>query len=260
VNSSGVATQEPISSELVLVDEELALRARGALPDPPWLLPFLAELEEAAKAEPPVADEVRPAPAAVPEPAPRPSRARIPAAAVVVFLLFALAPLAFLVYSLLPAPKGPSLAAEPEQPPTPTAATSTPTNTASPDEPSSTGSDVKPKPAQKSETTKPKARTKPRALSPVPKRTAKPKPTPRALAKAQRVFSWRRYPGAVYYQLYLQQGAKTIYQARTVKPTAVLPASLRVLPGTYKVFVRPAVPSDAGIILGATILGKTVTV
>ena len=260
MNSSGVVTEEPISSELVLVDEELALRARGALPDPPWLLPVLAELEEAAKPEPPAAEEERPAPAVVPEPAPRPSRARIPAAAVVVFLLFALAPLVYLVYSLLPVPKGPSLAAEPQQPPTPNVpAPTTTTTTASPNEPLSTGTDVKPKPVQKPKPAKPKARTKPRPLSPAPKRAAKPKPSPRALATAQRVFSWRRYPGAVYYQLYLQRGQKTIYQARTVRPSAVLPARLRVLPGTYKVLVRPAVPSDAGIILGAAILQKTMS-
>jgi hypothetical protein len=43
VEPRGVA-QEPISSELALVDEELARRARAALPDPPWLLPVLAEL------------------------------------------------------------------------------------------------------------------------------------------------------------------------------------------------------------------------
>jgi len=72
------------------------------------------------------------------------------------------------------------------------------------------------------------------------------------------VFGWPRYPGAVYYQLYLQQGARTIYQARTIRPTAALPARLKVVPGTYRVLVRPAVPSDAGIILGAAIVEKSV--
>jgi len=74
------------------------------------------------------------------------------------------------------------------------------------------------------------------------------------------VFNWRRFPGAVYYQFYLQRGSKTVFQVRTVQPTARLPARLKVLPGTYRVLVRPAVPSDAGIILGAAILGKRVTI
>ena len=106
----------------------------------------------------------------------------------------------------------------------------------------------------------PKVRTRPQAVAPAPKRAAKPKRRPRAIGKAERVFSWRRYPGAVYYQFYLQQGARTIYQARTVNPTAALPARLKVVPGTYQVLVRPAVPSDAGIILGAAIVEKTVKV
>ena len=72
------------------------------------------------------------------------------------------------------------------------------------------------------------------------------------------MFRWPRYPGAVYYQSDLQQGARTIYQARTVRPTVALPARLKVVSGTYRVLVRPAVPSDAGIILGAAIVEKSV--
>jgi hypothetical protein len=44
--------EEPISAELVLVDRELARRARVALPDPPWLLPVLAEPQQAEVAAP----------------------------------------------------------------------------------------------------------------------------------------------------------------------------------------------------------------
>ena len=51
MGSTGVV-EEPISSELVLVDPALARRARAALPDPPWLLPALAELQERTPAEP----------------------------------------------------------------------------------------------------------------------------------------------------------------------------------------------------------------
>ncbi len=257
MNSSGVVVQEPISSELVLVDEELALRARGALPDPPWLLPVLAELEESARARPAVAIAEAPAAAAVPEPAPAPSRARIPTAAVVAFVVCALAPLAYLLYSLLPSPQGPSLAAKPDQPATTPGPA--PTGTTNPVRPTRTQPVAKPKP---NPAPKPKpARTKPKAAAPAPKRTAKPKLTPRphTLTRAQRVFSWRRSAGALYYQFYFQRGATTIFQTRTLQPSAELPARLKVRPGTYKVLVRPAVPSDAGIILGAAILQKTMT-
>src|SRR5262245_54128690 len=68
VGTNGVV-EEPISSELVLVDQALARRARAALPEPPWLLPVLAEVEAAPRAAPP---PVAPAPAAAP-PAPAPA-------------------------------------------------------------------------------------------------------------------------------------------------------------------------------------------
>jgi hypothetical protein len=253
VNSSGVAVEEPISSELVLVDEELAQRARGALPEPPWLLPVLAEIEEATDA---VSLEERPPPAAVAGPAPAPRRARLtPTRAVVVLLLFALAPLAYLLYEFLPKPQGPTLAARPE-PTTPASTLSTPpavTAKTPPTEPKATS---KPKAAP----TKPKARTKAKPVTPAPKRAAKLEPRRRALTRAQRVFNWHRVPGAVYYQFYLQRGSKTVFQARTVQPTARLPVGLKVRPGTYHVLVRPAIASDAGIILGAAVFGKTVTI
>jgi hypothetical protein len=69
--------------------------------------------------------------------------------------------------------------------------------------------------------------------------------------------TWRRFPAAVYYQVYLQRGLKTLYVTRSVRPRAVLPAHLRLPPGTYHVVVRPAIPSDAGIILGAAVLRTT---
>jgi hypothetical protein len=45
-----------------------------------------------------------------------------------------------------------------------------------------------------------------------------------------------------------------------VKLTAALPAGLKLRPGTYQALVRPAIPSDAGIVLGAAILEKTIRV
>jgi hypothetical protein len=267
VKPTGVVVEEPISSELVLVDEELALRARGALPDPPWLLSVLAELEEAARAEPAVAVEERPAPVAVAEapPARRSLASRIPAGAVVVFLLFVLALLAYFGYGLLPTPPGPTLAARSEpqrtvplKPPSTTGAAGNSEGDSRSFRPFS-----KPRPAAKS---KPEAQSnapaKPRPVAPTPKPKAKPrqKPKPRGIASGQRVFAWPRYPGAVYYQFYFQRGTRTIFQARTVRPRAELPASLKVLPGVYRVLVRPAIPGDAGIILGPVIVTRTVRV
>jgi hypothetical protein len=72
------------------------------------------------------------------------------------------------------------------------------------------------------------------------------------------VVTWRRYPAAVYYSVYLQRGTTTLFQTRTVRRGAVLPAHLALRPGTYHVVVRPAIPNDAGIILGPTIFRKTV--
>jgi hypothetical protein len=257
VASSGVV-EEPISSELVLVDEELALRARDALPDPPWVLPVFAELQEAEKITAPVVGKERPAPPAIPERPPRPSIAsRVPA---VVLSLLGLVALAALAFSLVWSPQGPTLAARPEEQP------SLPAPTQSTGAGQAKGSAKRPK-ARRTATpqatpqvkpTAPRVRTQPRAITPAPKRAAKPKPKPRTVGKAERVFGWPRYPGAVYYQFYLQQGARTIYQARTVRPTAALPARLKVVPGTYRVLVRPAIPSDAGIILGAAIVEKSV--
>ena len=87
------------------------------------------------------------------------------------------------------------------------------------------------------------------------KPTATPKP--RTLTRAQRTVSWRRYPTAAYYQLYLRRGSMTLYETKTLRPSAMLPAHLTLRPGTYHVVVHPAIPSDAGIILGSAIYRKT---
>jgi hypothetical protein len=76
--------------------------------------------------------------------------------------------------------------------------------------------------------------------------------------KVSRVFSWRRYQGATYYQVYLRRGATTVYQVRTSKRTASIRLALR--PGRYHALVRPAFPTDAGITLGPTIMDKIMRV
>jgi hypothetical protein len=256
VDSRGLV-EEPISSELVLVDRELALRARVALPEPPWLLPVLAELEHAGTAEAPAAVRERPAPAVAHPPPPQPVARRPRAVAVVLCLVLALAAAALGAWlsDVLRASQSPGVVAGPAQ----RAAE------AAPAQPPAGGPTTRAKAQHGARPTRKarslagqKVHTKPGAAASAPRQAAKPKP--RALGKAKRVFSWRRYRAAVYYQFYFQRGAKTIYQARTVKLRAALPARLKLRPGTYRVLVRPAIPSDAGIILGAAIVEKTMRV
>jgi hypothetical protein len=256
VGSTGYA-EEPISPELALVDHGLAGRARAALPEPPWLLPVLAQLQEqAGRAEPPAAAEERLALEAAPERPPRRSIASHLSAAAPVALLLLL--LAVLAISLLPPAQGPSFATEPTQraaPPAPTQprTVASPKGTATRSaKRSAEKRKIEPSPA------KAKARTKPAAPRRAKKHAAKS--SPQRLAKAQRVFRWKRYPAAVYYELHVQRGVKTVYEARTTRLSATLPPRLRLRPGTYHVLVRPAIPSDAGIILGAAIVEKTLKV
>lgn len=255
MGTNGVV-EEPISSELVLVDGALARRARAALPEPPWLLPVLAELEESARATPPP-PVAEPLPPAAAEPAPaapvaRPRR-RLGAASGVSVAL-ALAAVAVLSLAFLPLSRGPRV-------------TTTPLRQAAPATPVRPPAAARPKRAAPTHTVT-RARPKPKvarakkpaaaAKRPRPRPTRRAAPPPRPLPRTQRVFSWRRYPSAVFYELHLQRGAETLYETRTLTPRAVLPAGLRLRPGTYHVFVRPAVPGDAGIMLGPAIMRRTI--
>jgi hypothetical protein len=256
VGTNGVV-EEPISSELVLVDGALARRARAALPEPPWLLPVLAELEESARATPPPAAAQPPpaaAKAAPAAPAARPRR-RLGAASGVSIAL-ALAAVAVLSLAFLPLSRGPRVM-------------TTPLRQAAPAAPVRPPAAARPKraaPTHKATRATPKPRVartkKPSAAAkrPRPRPTRRAAPRPRMLSRAQRVLSWRRYPSAVFYELHLQRGAETLYETRTLAPRAVLPAGLRLRPGTYHVYVRPAVPGDAGIMLGPAIMRTAIRV
>jgi vancomycin resistance protein YoaR len=125
---------------------------------------------------------------------------------------------------------------------------------------------TRPKAVTKPKTTPPPQTAKPRATRKAPATRTRAKsreskqalaPKPRTLTRAQRVVTWARYPAAVYYVVYIQRGSKTVFQTRTARTRALLPARLAVKPGTYHLVVRPAIPNDAGITLGpATIRMK----
>jgi hypothetical protein len=232
VVTNGV-TEEPISSELVLVDQALGRRAREALPDPPWLVPALAELRERPREE-----HVR---APVEEPAARPpDRRRRPSAGSVVLVVIALAFAGVAALAFVPQSHPPSLVQAPLDQSAPAAPVRPPVVTT-------------PKAVTKPKTTPPRQTAKPRTTRQAPKRTESkpaPAPKPRTLTRAQRVVTWARYPAAVYYAVYIQRGSKTVFQTRTERTRALLPARLTVKPGTYHLVVRPAIPNDAGITLG----------
>jgi hypothetical protein len=244
VVSNGV-TEEPISSELVLVDQALGRRARAALPDPPWLVPALAEPRQRPReerVEAPVERAARP-----------PDRRRRPNAGSVVLVVIALAFAGVTALAFVPQSHGPSFV-------------KAPVDQAAPAVPVRPPAVTRPKAATKPKTTPPrqtaklkKVRKTPTTRTRAKHRESKPAlaPKPRGLTRAQRVVSWRRYPAAVYYAVYLQRGPKTLFQTRTVRPGTVLPARLALRPGTYHVVVRPAIPSDAGIILASAIFSKT---
>jgi hypothetical protein len=248
VVTSGV-TEEQISSELVLVDEALGRRARAALPDPPWLLPALAELRERPREERVQAPVVE-------RPARPPDRRRRPSAGSVVLVVIALAFAGVASLAFVPQSHGPSVVKAPVNQAAPAAPARPPAVTRP-----RAATTPKPQPTRPRQTAKPRKVRQPLATRTRSKRReSKPAvaPKPRALTRAQRVVTWRRFPAAVYYAVYLQRGAKTLFQTRTVRLETVLPARLALRPGTYHVVVRPAIPNEAGIILGPTLVRKTV--
>lgn len=248
--------EEPISAELVLVDRELARRARVALPDPPWLLPVLAEEQSAEVAAPPRA-RTEGSPRHMPRVATRPRRRSVTrhiagtlaGGFVLLALTVAVATAADLfrsdelTFSTTRAPD----AAPPR------------TNRSVPAHTKPSQSTTRSERRTRRPAERPKARPKATSSATAPK-PATTKQKPRALTMKQRVFSWRRRPAALYYQFYFQRGATTIYQARTAKPSVTMPARLKLRPGTYQVLVRPAIPGDAGVILGDAIVSKTIRV
>ena len=243
-----IGVEEPVSSELVLVDERLARRARAALPDPPWLVPALVELRDRPPAEP----------------AAPPVRRRRPRIGSVLVVLVALATLGLAAAAFVPLSPAPSFVATPVEQaapaapePPPAVTPLKPTTKPKPPQPPAA---VKPRKTPLRERTAPTTSKRPAAKTRTTRRASKaaPAPEPLALTRSDRAVAWRRYPAAVYYLVYLRRGAKTLFETKTLLPPVVIPRRLRLRPGTYRIVVRPAIPSDAGIILGSAIFQKTV--
>jgi hypothetical protein len=204
----------PISPELVLVDPDLAVGARAALPDHPW-----------------------PAPVRI-EPARRRPRRRIPVAATFSILSFA-ALVSILGVSVLPTREQPTFAARSQGVPT-----------AAP----SPRSEVRPPAAPSGEKPKPRVK-KPRVARRA--RAAKSRP-PRKRGQGRfepaRTFAWAARAKAAYYRVVLFRNGKRFYQARTRAARLTLPRRFQFRSGIYRWTVRPAMRSQNGIRLGDPIV------
>jgi hypothetical protein len=240
--------QRTISPELVLVDPELAARARAALPEDPWPAPVRIE----------------------PRPAPVPA-SRVPAA--VSLWLFGLALVAVVfALSLVSTRDRPTFAAEsgpsgpqpapataPQPPPPPATAPEPPPppapQAARPSAPQSapprrTRQRTQTRPAQRTRRAPPRTTSRPPAAAPSrPKRPAGFRPA--------RVFSWPPQAGASFYQVIFLRNGEPFYRAETLAARIRLPGAVRFTPGRYRWTVRPAIASDARVRLAPAIIDST---
>lgn len=258
MGSTGVV-EEPISSELALVDGALARRARAALPDRPWLLPVLAELQEDARtreARAPATPPLRPA-------ADRPTARRRWRVASILSVLLVLAGIAVAALAFFPLSRGPTLEttaheAAPTTPARPRAVAPARQRAAAPTSGHSSQHAAKAKVVTHAHRAAPARTRHARAAA----RPSRPRVgvKHRRLTRTQREVSWRRRPAAAFYELHLQRGADTVYETRTTTASVVLPAGLALRPGRYQMIIRPAIPNSAGITLGEPVLRRTLTV
>ena len=225
---------EAISPELVLVDTALAVRARADLPWRPW------------EAHPPV--EVVPIPG--PPAAPTRHRRFTPALGVA-----ALLGLGVLAMSVLPTRDRPSLssfALEPQAVPT-----VAPTRRPPQAQVRTARVTRRPAPASKPRAgpapSRAKAAPKPKA-APTPEPAPAPKPTPQPPPK--RMYAWKPFSGAVYYQVSFVRNGAAFYATQTRTPRLRLPAGLKLGPGRYRWTVRPAIVADLGIRLADPIIRR----
>jgi hypothetical protein len=236
----------PISPELVLVDPELAARARAALPDHPWPeVPRIA-VERAAGTRV----------------GPRSSFATG-------FVAFGVVAAAVLVVlSVLPTPNRPTFAASGGEPPF----------RMQPEHPSlrggrapMTAQDVitarprRPLRAGRAPGTVPETQPRPQRARSAPRRrparSARQAPSRRGPAGVRLTrgpsFAWTPRAGARYYHALFLRNGKRLYQAETRVPRVRLPARIRFTPGLYRWIVRPVIVSGLRTRLGTPIVDAT---
>jgi hypothetical protein len=244
-------TGRAVSPELVLVDPELAARARAALPAHPWPDPVPIE----------------------PSPPARP-RSRAPFGAG--FWLTGLA-LVVLVggLTLISTNDRPTFAAEvgsdeggvPSAGPTPTiqAERSAPTpaqptpaparRTPAPARPAPAPARPAPAPAQPAPT--PSAPSRTTTSTSTTRRATPPPRTRRRGFRPARAFSWPPRAGAAFYQVVFLRNSKPFYRAHPTVPRIEIPRGVRFTAGVYRWTVRPAIASDLGVQLGLPIVDST---
>jgi hypothetical protein len=238
-------TDRTISPELVLVDPELAARARAALPERPWPPVPRITIEAAAPA--------------------RVGRRR---SFFIGYVLLGFAAVcAVIVLSVLPRPDRPTFAASPGEVRTRTAqrpapVTRNPSRTRSLKRPvrrlkRPVRRRVAPAPPTRQRTTVPetvKAPARRTPPSPQPRRRRGPVSVP---LKPGPSFAWPAIVGARAYEVLFLRNAKTFYKGQTAIPRIRLPARLRFTPGAYRWVVWPMVPSARGLQRRAPIVDST---
>jgi hypothetical protein len=246
----GEDTGRAVSPELVLVDPDLAARARAALPDHPWPAPV--PIEPSTPAQPP---------------------SRTPFGAG--FWLTGLAlVLAVGGLTLISTNDRPTFAAEVGSEGRVPAAGTTPTieserSAPTPAQPTPPPAQPTPPPAQP---TPPPAQPTPPPAQPTPPPSARPRTTtsssstrrssPRRVPRRRgfrpaRVFSWPPRAGAAFYQVVFLRNSKPFYRAHPTTPRVEIPRGVRFTAGIYRWTVRPAVASDRGVQLGLPIVDST---